>query len=246
MARLGGEEGGAKAGLGKLGEALAIEDVVTVHRTRTSMIGKKIRLERDSVMSPSARQDVQAAVNAFDQHIKGWAERPGNGWPVMDVNRLFKERTSAHAKTRLKRLYNTDERALVRANALAGLARMKDPATAPLSIAALEGDDEAMQGAALAALELLGDNTHSRVVLQFYERHPGHMGAAGLESLGELGDPPGSTAVRDKLLSEANKRRKFAFRYGAALGIEAMGMADLVKPILDIQNARAPTAISSS
>jgi hypothetical protein len=146
---------------------------------------------------------------------------------------------SAAASTALKDAYKTGERALVRANALAGLARMRDPATAPLSIAALEGDDDAMQGAALAALELLGDNAYSRVILEFYERHPGHISPDGLKSLGELGDPPGSTAVRDKLLAEANnKRRKFAFRYGAALGLETMGLADLVKPILDIQRAR--------
>jgi hypothetical protein len=45
--------------------------------------------------------------------------------------------------------------------------------------------------------------------------------------------------VRNKLLSEANnKRRKFPLRYGAALGLEAMGMGNLVRPILDIQNAR--------
>jgi hypothetical protein len=41
--------------------------------------------------------------------------------------------------------------------------------------------------------------------------------------MGTLGDPPGSTAVRDRLLAEANdKRHSFDLRYGAALGLKAM------------------------
>lgn len=145
---------------------------------------------------------------------------------------------SAAASTALKESYNTDERLFVRVNALAGLARMKDPATAPLSIAALEGDDEAMQGAGLGALEALGDSAYSAAMLQYYERHPDEVDDDALESLGKLGDPPGSTVVRDRLLAEVNnKRRKLDLRYGAALGLKAMGMAELARPVLDIKKA---------
>jgi HEAT repeat protein len=146
---------------------------------------------------------------------------------------------SAAASAALQESYNTEERLLVRVNALAGLARMKDPATAPLAVAALGGNDEAMQGAGLGALEALGDSAYSAAILLFYERHPDEISADGLEALGKLGDPPGSTSVRDKLVGVANnKGSNFALRYGAALGVSAMGMGNLVKPILDIEKTR--------
>jgi hypothetical protein len=139
----------------------------------------------------------------------------------------------------LQNSYSTDRRFLVRAAALAGLARMKDPVAATLARAALQGDDEAMQGAALGALESLGDPAHSSAILDYYARHPGQVSADALQSLGELGDPLGSTAVRDRLLAEANnKDRNWDFRYSAALGLRAMGHEALVKPILDIAKAR--------
>lgn len=138
----------------------------------------------------------------------------------------------------LQNSYSTDARFLVRAGALAGLARMKDPVAATLSRAALQGDDEAMQGAALGALEGLGDPAQSTAILDYYTRHPGKVSADGLKSLGDLGDPPGSTAVRDRLLAEANdKKSDFDFRYSAALGLRAMGQEGLVIPIMDFAKA---------
>ena len=138
----------------------------------------------------------------------------------------------------LQNSYSADPRFLVRAAALAGLARMKDPAAATLSRAALQGNDEAMQGAALGALEGLGDPAHSSAILDYYTRHPGQVSADGLKSLGELGDPPGSTAVRDRLMAEANNKSKtLDFRYQAALGLRAMGQEGLVKPIMDYVKA---------
>jgi HEAT repeat protein len=145
---------------------------------------------------------------------------------------------SEAASAALKESYSADPRSIVRAHALAGLARMKDGATASLAIAALSGDDEPLQGAGLGALELLGDNTNSGAILQYLDRHPEEVSGDLLESLGQLGDPPGSTAVRDKLLAEANKKtNRFGLRYSAALGLQAMGLADLVKPLLDYSKA---------
>lgn len=134
--------------------------------------------------------------------------------------------------------YATDTRVMVRVNALAGLARMKDSVTAPLALAALAGEDETIQGGGLGALEALGDKAHSASILQYLELHPEEETGDLLEALGRLGDPPGSTAVRDKLVGEANdKLSPFAIRYRAALGLKAMGLADLVKPIIDISKA---------
>ena len=57
--------------------------------------------------------------------------------------------------------------------------------------------------------------------------------------MGKLGDPPGATAVRDRLLAEANKKSNdFALRYSSALGLQAMGLSDLVKPIIDFEKAQ--------
>jgi HEAT repeat protein len=146
---------------------------------------------------------------------------------------------SPASSTALQNSYATDARILVRAGALAGLARMKDPATAALAIAALEGDDEAMQGAGIGALEALGDSSQSGAILHYYDRHPDEISGDRLVALGKLGDPPGSTLVRDRLVAEANnKTNPFRLRYSAALGLRAMGLAGLVQPILDISNAR--------
>lgn len=148
----------------------------------------------------------------------------------------FPSTTAAQA---LKDSYATETRLFVKAAALAGLARMKDADGIALARAALQGDDPAMQGAGLGALEALGDPAQGPAILDYYNRHPEEVTGDGLESLGALGDPPGSTAVRDRLLAEANnKRNNFDFRYSAALGLEKMGQAQLIKPILDISNAR--------
>jgi lysophospholipase L1-like esterase len=102
---LGGDAGGAKVGVGTLGETLIIEDAVSLVRTiKRVFASKEVRLKQDQVMSPSELQDVQNAVDGFNKLIKDRAQRPGNDWPVMDMNELFKERTSPDAKTSLKKL----------------------------------------------------------------------------------------------------------------------------------------------
>jgi HEAT repeat protein len=148
----------------------------------------------------------------------------------------FPSTTAAQA---LKDSYATETRLFVKAAALAGLARMKDADGIVLARAALQGDDPAMQGAGLGALEALGDAAQSPAILDYYSRHPEEVSGDGLESLGALGDPPGSTAVRDRLVAEAsNKRNSFDFRYSAALGLRKMGQEQLVKAIFDIAKAR--------
>lgn len=138
----------------------------------------------------------------------------------------------------LKDSYSGEPRVMVRAGALAGLARMSDPAAGTLATAALAGDDEMMRGAALGTLETLANSAYAPAILQYLEQHPDELDADLLESLGKMGDPPGSTAVRDRLLAEANnKGQNFDFRYAAARGLQAMGLADLVKPILDYSKA---------
>ena len=142
------------------------------------------------------------------------------------------------ASATLKDSYATEARVMVRVNALAGLARMRDPAAASLALAALADGNEMIQGGGLGALQALGDSAHSQAILQYLDAHPAEATGDLLESLGKLGDPPGSTGVRDRLLTEANnKRNTFAYRYRAALGLQTMGLADLVKPLLDYSKA---------
>lgn len=145
---------------------------------------------------------------------------------------------SEMASTALKDSYATDQRDVVRAGALAGLARMKDPATAPLAIAALSSDDEGIRGMGVGALEFLGDRRYAPAILQYLDQHRAEASVDMLENLGRMGDPPGSTAVRDRLLAEANnKRNRLNTRHSAALGLESMGLAQLVKPILNYSDA---------
>lgn len=142
------------------------------------------------------------------------------------------------ASTALKDSYATDQREVVRAGALSGLARMKDPATAPLALAALASDDEGIRGMGVGALELLGDNRYASAILQYLDQHRSEASVDLFESLGQMGDPSGSTAVRDRLLAEANnKRNRFTTRYHAALGLKSMGLTHLVKPIFDYSDA---------
>jgi hypothetical protein len=145
---------------------------------------------------------------------------------------------SEMVSTALQGSYASDPRLLVRAGALAGLARMKDPATAPLALAALSSDNEDMREIGLGALERLGDNRHAAAILQYLDQHRAEVSVDMLENLGRMGDPPGSTAVRDRLLAEANnKRNRFNTRHSAALALESMGLAHLVKPILNYSDA---------
>jgi lysophospholipase L1-like esterase len=107
---LGGEEGGAKIGIGILGGVLeergffgSLSLLVRQSETlRRKFSWKELRLRRDQVMHPADLQYVQAHVNAFNDHVRRLAER--SGWPVMDMRQLFRDRTSEIAKTDATRL----------------------------------------------------------------------------------------------------------------------------------------------
>jgi hypothetical protein len=149
---------------------------------------------------------------------------------------------SQAASSLLKHTYETEERLAVRIRALSGLVRMGDPAAPTLAIAALSSEVPGMPGAGIGALEPLGDSANSQALLGFLDQHADSMDPDWLEILGRLGDPPGSTAVRDRLLAEAvNKRRHFDVRVGAARGLEKMGLGGLepAHRILDLKRADA-------
>lgn len=112
---LGGDEGGAKVGITIVGKTLAIRDLASLFSTlaldlsqakviRKIAGAKEITFKRKEVMRPDDLQRVQNSVDAFNRYIKGWAERPANGWPVMDMNDLFRDRTSACAESSLTKL----------------------------------------------------------------------------------------------------------------------------------------------
>jgi hypothetical protein len=49
-------------------------------------------------MHPYDLDEVQERLEDFNSYIASWAERPGHDWPIMDMNQLFKDRTSPKAK----------------------------------------------------------------------------------------------------------------------------------------------------
>jgi hypothetical protein len=145
------------------------------------------------------------------------------------------------ASSLLQETLTADERLLVRAQALTGLVRMDDPAAPGLVLAALSSDDAGMQGAAIGGLEMLADSEYSQAMLEYLDRQADvGIDPEWLEILGSLGDPPGSTAVRDRLLSVASKKDEyFDMRVGAAEGLERMGLGSLspAREILDLHRA---------
>jgi HEAT repeat protein len=159
---------------------------------------------------------------------------------AMTAAQLLGRFPSASNSTVLKKTYAEDERLLVRGQALTGLVRMGDAEAAGLVTAALSSEDPGIQGTGLAAVEAVGDGTYSAVLLGFLDRQQGAIAPEWLQLLGRLGDPPGSTAVRERLLAEANnKDRHFDVRVGAAKGLEKMGLAGSgpVRRILDLHLA---------
>jgi hypothetical protein len=143
----------------------------------------------------------------------------------------------------LKETHASDRRMLVRAQALTGLLRMGDSAAPDLVLAALSSDEPGMQGVAIGGLQMLDDSQYSPALLSFLDRQDERaISPEWLEILGSLGDEPGSTAVRDRLLSVAsNKDQQFDVRLGAARGLERMGLGEIspVGELLDIALANA-------
>jgi HEAT repeat protein len=176
----------------------------------------------------SAASELVALVRHSNDDVAGAAAQA--------LGRFPGERASAT----LRDVYTRDARFLVRAQALFGLARMRDPATARFALAALNDENVIIQGAGRGALEGLADRAYSVALLQYMDRRsPGEAHGDLLLAAGKLGDPPGSTAVRDRLVSEAHKRTNdFEVRYAAARGLKEMGLAELARPIFDIAYAR--------
>jgi len=154
--------------------------------------------------------------------------------------------SSAEAAAALKDVFANDSRGLVRGGALTGLRRMGDPETASLAVSALSDSNGLVQFVGVGVLGLLKDNRNSPAILnrldsieQLEPESREVMLDAILETLGELGDPPGSTAVRDRLVSEANKKtNEWDVRLAAARALEAMGLADPARRVLDRLDAR--------
>jgi hypothetical protein len=188
----------------------------------------KQTFEKAIVGDASAASELATLVRHSNEDVAGAAAQALGRFP------------SEAASVALRNAYTNNGRFTVRVNALAGLARMRDPATANLALAALNDENVIIQGGGLGALEGLGDSAYSTAILQYMDRQsPGEADGDLLLAVGKLGDPPGSTAVRDRLVSEANKKTNpFDVRYGAARGLKEMGLANLVKPIFDIACAR--------
>lgn len=149
---------------------------------------------------------------------------------------------SEAASSLLKETYATEERLTVRVQALGGLVRMGDPSAKTLAIAALSSEDQFTQAVGAWALEVLGDSANSLALLAYLDRQGDAIDSESLEILGVLGDSPGSTTVRDRLLVEAaNKQRNFGVRLGAARGLAKMGLGNhtLVRHVLDLDLADA-------
>jgi HEAT repeat protein len=176
----------------------------------------------------SAAPELARLVAHANQHVAGAAAQALGRFP------------GELASTTLRRAYARDARPLVRSDALAGLARFRDPATSSLAKAALSDPSIVMQGGGLGALRELGDGSNSAAILKYMDRvSPGEADGDILEMVGKLGDPPGSSVVRDRLVAEVNRKTNdLDTRYGAARGLKAMGLEKEAKPILDVVYAK--------
>jgi len=146
------------------------------------------------------------------------------------------------AAAALKRTLEQDPRSLMKATALTSLGRMRDPEAATLALAALRGSEDLCRGAGGLALGLIGDSANGPAILTYLDS----MAASGIvdtgafEVLAVLGDAPGSTAVRDRLVAEANKKSNaFEDRLEAAYALRKMGLERLVIRLLDRDDAQA-------
>jgi hypothetical protein len=146
---------------------------------------------------------------------------------------------SAEAAAALKDVFANETRGLVRVGALTGLTRMADAATASLAVSALSDSEGIVQLGGVGVLGLLRDSRNSASILAYLDSaSPQVPPEEVFGTLGELGDPPGSTAVRDRLASESNKKtNEWDVRLAAARALETMGMADLARRVLDRDDA---------
>jgi hypothetical protein len=107
-------ESGPKIGIATIFKSDKIKKILSQTRPAQLIVGRlPIKLRRSEVMDPGELCSVQQNVELFNAHIKRWAEE--NGWPVEEVNQLFKERISDAAQkdsTRLNGLFTGTPRAL--------------------------------------------------------------------------------------------------------------------------------------
>jgi lysophospholipase L1-like esterase len=110
----GSGQSGPKIGIATIFKNHKIRKILGQTRPAQLIVGRRpISLSREEVMDLGELCNVQQRVDLFNAHIKRWAEE--KGWPVEDVNQLFKERTSEAAKNdpmRLNGLFTGTPRAL--------------------------------------------------------------------------------------------------------------------------------------
>jgi HEAT repeat protein len=147
----------------------------------------------------------------------------------------------AQASAALKQRVASDPRLPMRVVALMALGRMRDPEADALAVQAVRGSDPAMQGAGGVALGLIGNSNHAAVVVEYLDQGKAAGDPPDEEAfavLAAMGDPPGSTIVTDRLVSEANqKSSELSVRYAAAFALEKMGRGPLVQKLLDLNDA---------
>jgi hypothetical protein len=206
---------------------------------------------RDTVYPLLARMPDGAAIRAiFDRALFGDASAVPeliafvaneNDEVSRSALKLLGRFADPRAAATLKQTLAQDPRVRMRAIALASLGRMRDAEAATLAIAALTDADDYMKAAGGTALGLIGDSKNAPAVLSYLDSMAarGVLDTGAFDVLAELGDAPGSTAVRDRLLAEANtKTNDFADRLDAAVALKKMGLEHLVVRILDRQKAQ--------
>jgi HEAT repeat protein len=180
----------------------------------------KASFEKALAGDASAVPELSTLVGHTDSYVAMAAARALGRFPSSSSGALLKD------------TLRSESRGLVRGGALVGLARMRDPEAGSLARAALDDTNPTVVGAAVGALEELGDSANSLPLLRLYDKHPEETEV--LKVAGALGDPPGSTAVRDKLVAEAFKTsNELETRMAAAFGLRAMGREDLAQPLFD-------------
>jgi HEAT repeat protein len=210
------------------------------------------RAIREDVLPLVTRMPDGAAIGAtFESALAGDVSTVPTLIPLMNHRNEDVAETAAQllghfsdprASAALKKTLAGDPRVLIRAFALTALSRMRDPAASTLAVAALRGTDLMMKGAAINALGLIGDSRNAPALLAYLDEmaSTGVLDTGACEVLGELGDLPGSTAVRDRLLAEANKKtHEFDDRMSAAYALKKMGLGQLVARLLDRSTALA-------
>jgi hypothetical protein len=205
------------------GEAHALRSVVLPELTELPSYAEiSAAFEKAIASDPSAAASLLSLVSHANEDVAASSAAALGRFPTPAVS------------SRLKHVFETETRTWVRIGALVGLERVRDPEAGHLAARALSDPDLLIQAAGGAAIVRLGDTRFGPELIAYYEEHRDEQ--VILEWLGCVGDAPGSTVVRDRLLAEANnKTLDFSRRVRAARGLEEMGQAALVQRVLDRQ-----------